>query len=84
MSSSGVLDALYCVAPLFLQRGATSEVGEEAGPPCPRGVIEASANTMVKEVSTCVCSLSSLSAARALPPPFIGQGEAAYKCAALF
>jgi hypothetical protein len=36
-SSSGVLGALYCVAPWCLQRGATSEVGEETGPPGPRG-----------------------------------------------
>jgi hypothetical protein len=36
-SSRGVLGALYCVAPWCLQRGATSEAGEEAGPPGPRG-----------------------------------------------
>jgi hypothetical protein len=29
--------ALYCVALWCLQRGATSEAGEEAGPPGPRG-----------------------------------------------
>jgi hypothetical protein len=34
-SSSDVLEALYCVAPWCLQRGATSEAGEEAGPPGP-------------------------------------------------
>jgi hypothetical protein len=37
-SSSGVLGALYCVAPWCLQRGATNEAGEEAGPPGPRGI----------------------------------------------
>jgi hypothetical protein len=37
MSNSGVLGALYCVAPWCLQRGATSEAGEEAGPLGPRG-----------------------------------------------
>jgi hypothetical protein len=40
-SSSGVLIALYCVALWCFQRGATSKVGEEAGPPGPSGVIEA-------------------------------------------
>jgi hypothetical protein len=34
-SSSGVLEALYCVAPWCLQREATSEAGEEAEPPGP-------------------------------------------------
>jgi hypothetical protein len=33
-SSRGV--ALYCAAPWCLQRGATSEAGEEAGAPGPR------------------------------------------------
>jgi hypothetical protein len=37
-SSSGVLGALYCVAPWCLQRGVTSEAGEEAGSPGPRGI----------------------------------------------
>jgi hypothetical protein len=37
-SSSGVLGELYCVAPWCLQRGATSEAVEEAGPPGPRGI----------------------------------------------
>jgi hypothetical protein len=37
MSSRDVLEALYCVAPWCLQRGATSEAGEEADPPGPRG-----------------------------------------------
>jgi hypothetical protein len=32
---SGVLVALYCVAPWCLQRGATSEAGEEVEPPGP-------------------------------------------------
>jgi hypothetical protein len=36
-SSRGVLELLYCVAPWCLQRGATSEVGEEVDPPGPRG-----------------------------------------------
>jgi hypothetical protein len=36
-SSRDVLDALYCVAPWCLQRGATSEAGEEASPLGPRG-----------------------------------------------
>jgi hypothetical protein len=31
-SSRGVLEALYCVAPWCLQRGATSVVGEEEPP----------------------------------------------------
>jgi hypothetical protein len=44
-----VLKALYCVAPWCLQRGATSEAGEEVGPPGPRGfLIEVSANIVVK------------------------------------
>jgi hypothetical protein len=34
-SSRGVLGALYCVAPLCLQRGATSKAGEEEKPPSP-------------------------------------------------
>jgi hypothetical protein len=38
-----VLGALYCVAPWCLQRDATSEAGEEAGPPG-----QASANIEVK------------------------------------
>jgi hypothetical protein len=36
-SSRDVLEALYYVAPWCLQRGATSEAGEEVGPPGPRG-----------------------------------------------
>jgi hypothetical protein len=36
-SSSDVLGALYCIAPWCLQRGDTSEAGEEAGPLGPRG-----------------------------------------------
>jgi hypothetical protein len=36
-SSRDVLEALYCVAPWFLRRGATSKEGEEVGPPGPRG-----------------------------------------------
>jgi hypothetical protein len=36
-SNKGVLEALYCVAPWCLHRGATSEAGEEANPPGPRG-----------------------------------------------
>jgi hypothetical protein len=40
-----VLESLYYAAPWCLQRGATSEAGEKAEPPGPRGfVIEASAN----------------------------------------
>jgi hypothetical protein len=35
MSSRGALKALYCVAPLCLQRGATSVAGEEVRPPGP-------------------------------------------------
>jgi hypothetical protein len=34
-SSRGVLKTLYCVAPLCLQRGATSVAGEEERPPGP-------------------------------------------------
>jgi hypothetical protein len=34
-SSRGALEALYCVAPLCLQRGAASVAGEEEGPPGP-------------------------------------------------
>jgi hypothetical protein len=49
-----------------------------------RFLIEASANIVVKAVSVRVCLLLSCpSAARGLPPPFIGQGEAVYRCAAL-
>jgi hypothetical protein len=36
-SSRGVLGALYCVALWCSYRGATGEVGEEVGPPGPRG-----------------------------------------------
>jgi hypothetical protein len=35
MSSRGALKALYCVALLCLQRGATSMAGEEVRPPGP-------------------------------------------------
>jgi hypothetical protein len=35
MSSRGALKALYCVASLCLQRGATSVAGEEVRPPSP-------------------------------------------------
>jgi hypothetical protein len=35
-SSRDVLEALYCVSPWCLQRGATSEAGEEVGPLGPR------------------------------------------------
>jgi hypothetical protein len=34
-SSRGVLEALYCVAPWCLQRGATSKAREEEEPPSP-------------------------------------------------
>jgi hypothetical protein len=34
-SGRGALGALYCVAPLCLQRGATSKAGEEEKPPGP-------------------------------------------------
>jgi hypothetical protein len=34
-SSRGALGELYCVAPLCLQRGATSKAGEEEKPPGP-------------------------------------------------
>jgi hypothetical protein len=34
-SSRGALEVLYCVASLCLQRGATSEAGEEEWPPGP-------------------------------------------------
>jgi hypothetical protein len=37
MSSRGVLEALYYVAPWCLKRGATSKAGEEFGSPGPRG-----------------------------------------------
>jgi hypothetical protein len=50
-SSRDVLEALYCVAPWCLQRGATSEAGEEIGPPGPRGTDEASANIVVRAES---------------------------------
>jgi hypothetical protein len=58
MSSSGVLGALY-----GLHRGthrgvATSETGEEAWPPSPRGLIEASANIVgkAKEEAVNMCA----------------------------
>jgi hypothetical protein len=38
-----------------------------------------SANIVVKAVSVWGCSLPLCPAARGLPPPFIGQGEAIYK-----
>jgi hypothetical protein len=48
-----------------------------------RFLIEASANIVVKAVSVWVCSFFFSPAARGLPPPFIGQGEAVYRRAAL-
>jgi hypothetical protein len=67
-SSSGVLEALYCVAPWFLQRGATSKAGEEAEPPGPRGFsIEASANIAVKAESVRMSAIRRPPAARGLP-----------------
>jgi hypothetical protein len=57
-----------------LQRGATSEAGEEAGPLGPRGfLIEASANIVVKAESVWVSAICRPLAARGCPP-FIGQG----------
>jgi hypothetical protein len=63
-----VLGALYCVAPWYLQRGATSKAGEEAGPPSPRGfLIEASVNIVVEAESVWVSAICHLPAARGLP-----------------
>jgi hypothetical protein len=36
-SNRGVLGALYCIPPCSQRGGATSEAGEEVGPPGPRG-----------------------------------------------
>jgi hypothetical protein len=47
-SIRGVLGALYCVASWCLRRGATSEAGEEVGPPVPEVLIGASAIIVVK------------------------------------
>jgi hypothetical protein len=71
--SRAVLEALYCVAPRCLQRGATSEAGEEAGPPGPEVLIEASANIVVKAESVQVCAVRRL-CGWGTAPPFIGQG----------
>jgi hypothetical protein len=48
-----------------------------------RFLIEASANIVMRAVSVWECLLPLSPAARGLPPPFIGQGEAVYRCAAL-
>jgi hypothetical protein len=50
-SSSGVLGALHCSHRGARRGVATSEAGEEAWPPSPRGLIEASANIVEKAES---------------------------------
>jgi hypothetical protein len=50
-SSSGVLGALYCLHRDARRGVATSEAGEEAWPPSPRGSIEVSANFVGKAES---------------------------------
>jgi hypothetical protein len=66
-SSRGVLSALYCLAPWCLERGATSEAGEEVGPPGLEVLIEASVNIVVKEESVQVIAVRRSPAARGLP-----------------
>jgi hypothetical protein len=57
---------LCCI--VVLVEGATSEAGEEAEPPGPRGfLIEASANIVVKAESVQVSALRRPLAARGLP-----------------
>jgi hypothetical protein len=46
-----VLEALYCSHRGARRGVATSEAGEEAWPPSPRGLIEASANIVEKAES---------------------------------
>jgi hypothetical protein len=67
-SSSGVLGALYCLHRGARRGVATSEAGEEAWPPSPRGLIEASANIVRKTESVRVM----LSVVRCLCPPVAG------------
>jgi hypothetical protein len=77
-----VLEALYCAASWCLQRGATSKVGEEAGPPGPRGLIEAKCQYRGEGGERVSVLAVVPTTAGGLPPPFIGQGEAAYNRAA--
>jgi hypothetical protein len=48
-----------------------------------RFLIEASVNIVIRAVSVWECLLPLSPAARGQPPPFIGQGEAVYRRAAL-
>jgi hypothetical protein len=71
-----VLGALYCLHRGARRGVATSEAGEEAWPPSPRGLIEASANIVERAESVGVIAVR-----RPVPrgwgtaPPFISQGE---------
>jgi hypothetical protein len=76
-SSSGVLGALYCLHRGARRGVATSVAGEEAWPPGPRGLIEASAKIVEKTESVRVFAIRRpvpLTAGGS-PLPFIGQGE---------
>jgi hypothetical protein len=77
-----VLGARYCVALWCLQREATSEAGEEAGPPGPSGfLIEASANIVVKEESVWVSAICRPPYGQGTAPPFISQrGGSLHAC----
>jgi hypothetical protein len=52
-----VLGALYCLHRGARRGVATSEAGEEAWPPSPRGLIEASANIVGKAESVWVTAV---------------------------
>jgi hypothetical protein len=65
--SSGVLEALYCVAPWCLQRGLQARRERRPGLQVPEVVIEASANIMVKTESVPVSVVCHPLVARGLP-----------------
>jgi hypothetical protein len=67
MSSSGVLEALYYVAPWCLQRGLQARRERRLGLQVPEVLIEASANIVVKAESVQVSAIRRPPAARGLP-----------------
>jgi hypothetical protein len=69
-----VLEALYCVAPWCLQRGATSERERRRTLQVPEVLIEAGANIVVKTESACMSALRRPPCGQGTAPPFIGQG----------
>jgi hypothetical protein len=72
-----VLGALYCLHRGACRGVATSEAGEEAWPPSPRGLIEASANIVGKAESVWVTAVRrpvSVPCGWGSASPFIGQG----------